>query len=58
MGRWWRCGRVSIDVAEELVVWSPERAAEVTGLDPGMVRAVARGYATESPAAIIMGGGS
>ncbi len=45
-------------VAEELDRWSPERAAEITGLDPGMVRAVARGYATEAPAAIIMGGGS
>jgi anaerobic selenocysteine-containing dehydrogenase len=47
-----------VDVVEELERWTPEATAAITGLDPAMVRAVARAYATESPAAILMGGGS
>jgi|CXWL01.1.fsa_nt_gi anaerobic selenocysteine-containing dehydrogenase len=45
-------------VVAELQAWTPEATAAITGLDPGMVRAVARAYAAESPAAIIMGAGS
>lgn len=45
-------------VVDELAEWSPEATATLTGLKPGMVRAVARAYATEGPAAIIMGAGS
>ena len=45
-------------LVDELSKWTPEASAAVTGLRPGMVRAVARGYATEKPSAIIMGAGS
>ncbi|MEQ1698932.1 MAG: molybdopterin-dependent oxidoreductase [Ilumatobacteraceae bacterium] len=45
-------------LVDELSRWTPEAAEAVTGLRPGMVRAVARGYATEKPSAIIMGAGS
>lgn len=45
-------------VVDELALWTPEAAEAVTGLNPGIVRAVARGYATEKPSAIIMGAGS
>ena len=47
-----------VSVVEELDKFSPEATAATTGLDPAMVRAVARAYASESPAAILMGGGS
>jgi anaerobic selenocysteine-containing dehydrogenase len=45
-------------IVDELTSWTPEATETITGLDPAMVRAVARAYATEAPAAIIMGGGS
>jgi anaerobic selenocysteine-containing dehydrogenase len=45
-------------VVDELESWTPEAAEAITGLAPGMVRAVARAYAAATPAAIIMGGGS
>lgn len=45
-------------VRAEVARWTPEHTAEVTGADPDMIRRVARAYATESPAAILMGGGS
>ena len=38
--------------------WTPERAAEVTGVPAETIVAVAKGFAAERPAAIIMGGGS
>ena len=45
-------------VREELDRWTPEAAAEVTGLDPEAIVKVARAYASTQPAAILMGGGS
>jgi anaerobic selenocysteine-containing dehydrogenase len=45
-------------VRRELERYTPELAAEITGLDPDLVRRVARGYATTKPAAILMGGGT
>jgi anaerobic selenocysteine-containing dehydrogenase len=45
-------------LVEELDGWTPERAAEVCGADAEMIEKVARAYAAESPAAILMGGGS
>jgi anaerobic selenocysteine-containing dehydrogenase len=45
-------------VREELARWTPEVAAEVTGLDPELIVKVARAYAGVKPAAILMGGGS
>lgn len=45
-------------VRKELEKWSPEETAALTGLDAELVRRVARAYATESPAAILMGAGS
>jgi anaerobic selenocysteine-containing dehydrogenase len=56
-------GRVEVSpgfvhVRAELDRFTPERAAEITGLDPEMVRKVARAYATTRPAAILMGGGA
>jgi len=45
-------------VRAELDRWTPEAAAEVTGLDPELIVTVARAYAASSPAAILMGGGS
>ena len=45
-------------LVDELARWTPEAAEAITGLRPGIVRAVARGYATEKPSAIIMGAGS
>ncbi|HEX6418682.1 MAG TPA: molybdopterin-dependent oxidoreductase [Acidimicrobiales bacterium] len=47
-----------VHVRAELERFTPERAAGVTGLDPDLVRRVARAYATTSPAAILMGGGA
>ncbi len=38
--------------------WTPERAAEVTGVPAETIVGVAKAYAAERPAAIIMGGGS
>lgn len=45
-------------VTDEVSRWTPEHVAEVTGVDADLIRRVARAYATESPAAILMGGGS
>ncbi|HEY6012980.1 MAG TPA: molybdopterin-dependent oxidoreductase, partial [Candidatus Limnocylindrales bacterium] len=45
-------------VRAELANWTPEAAAEVTGLDAGLIVKVARAYAGARPAAILMGGGS
>lgn len=45
-------------VRRELAKFSPERSQRITGLDPAMVKKVARAYATEAPAAILMGGGA
>jgi anaerobic selenocysteine-containing dehydrogenase len=45
-------------VVEEVSRWEPEAASSVCGVDADVIRAVARAYATESPAAILMGGGS
>lgn len=45
-------------VRAELDAWTPERAAEVTGVPAETIVRVARGYAAERPAAVIMGGGS
>ena len=45
-------------VRTELARWTPEAAAEVTGLDPELIVKVARAYAAAKPAAILMGGGS
>ena len=45
-------------VREEIESWTPERAAEVSGAEPEMIEKVAHAYANESPAAILMGGGS
>ena len=47
-----------VHLIDELARWTPEAAEAITGLSPGIVRAVARGYATEKPSAIIMGAGS
>ena len=38
--------------------WSPDHAAAVTGVPADRIVAVARAYASEHPAAILMGGGS
>ena len=45
-------------VAAEVDRWTPERAQEVTGVPADLIARAARAYATESPAAILMGGGS
>jgi anaerobic selenocysteine-containing dehydrogenase len=45
-------------VVDEVRRWTPERVAELTGVSAETLRKVARAYATESPAAILMGGGS
>jgi anaerobic selenocysteine-containing dehydrogenase len=45
-------------VTAEVARWTPERAEEVTGIRADHIRKLARAYATESPAAILMGGGS
>jgi anaerobic selenocysteine-containing dehydrogenase len=45
-------------VAEEIAAWTPDRTARVTGAPPDMIEKVARAYASESPAAILMGGGA
>jgi anaerobic selenocysteine-containing dehydrogenase len=45
-------------VVEELARWSPAAASEVCGADPATIEKIAHAYATESPAAILMGGGS
>jgi anaerobic selenocysteine-containing dehydrogenase len=47
-----------VRVRSELDRWTPQAAAEVTGLDPDLIVKVARAYAAASPAAILMGGGS
>jgi anaerobic selenocysteine-containing dehydrogenase len=45
-------------VRQELNRWTPEAAAEITGLDAETIVKVARAYAGAKPAAILMGGGS
>jgi anaerobic selenocysteine-containing dehydrogenase len=45
-------------VRRELDRWTPERAAEVTGLDADAIVRLARAYAGVKPAAILMGGGA
>lgn len=45
-------------VATEVERWTPQRVSEVTGVAAETVEKVARAYATEEPAAILMGGGS
>ncbi len=45
-------------VRAEVERWTPERAAEVTGIAADRIVALARAYATERPAAILMGGGA
>jgi anaerobic selenocysteine-containing dehydrogenase len=45
-------------VREEVERWSPERVEEVTGVPADTVVSVARAYAAEKPAAILMGGGA
>ena len=45
-------------VRAELDTWTPERAAEVTGVPAETIVRVAHGFAAERPAAVIMGGGS
>ncbi|HEY6057304.1 MAG TPA: molybdopterin-dependent oxidoreductase, partial [Candidatus Limnocylindrales bacterium] len=38
--------------------WTPEHASEVTGIEAARIVALARAYASEKPAAILMGGGA
>ena len=45
-------------VRAELDSWTPERAAQVTGVPAEDIKRLARAFASERPAAIIMGGGS
>jgi anaerobic selenocysteine-containing dehydrogenase len=45
-------------VRAELDRWTPEAAADITGIDADMIVRVARAYAGTKPAAILMGGGS
>ena len=45
-------------VRAELDSWTPERGAEVTGVPAASIERLAREFASERPAAIIMGGGS
>jgi anaerobic selenocysteine-containing dehydrogenase len=45
-------------VREELELWTPDRGAEVTGVPAEDIVRVARAFAAERPAAVIMGGGS
>ena len=47
-----------VHVRRELERYTPELAADITGLDPDLVRRVARAYATADPAAILMGAGA
>jgi len=45
-------------VRAEVDAWTPERAADVTGIPAEQIVQVADAYAAERPAAIIMGGGT
>jgi anaerobic selenocysteine-containing dehydrogenase len=45
-------------VKRELGRWTPDAAAEVTGIDPETIVKLARAYAEAKPAAVLMGGGS
>ena len=45
-------------VRAELERWTPEHAAEITGVPAEEIVALAEAYAAERPAAIIMGGGA
>jgi len=45
-------------VRDELARWAPDAAAAVCGAEADMIEKIAHAYATESPAAILMGGGS
>jgi anaerobic selenocysteine-containing dehydrogenase len=42
------------DLRQRAAEWTPERAAEVTGLDPGEIESFAREYASTHPSAIRM----
>lgn len=45
-------------VTSEVSRWAPAEAERVTGVPADLIARAARAYATESPAAILMGGGS
>ena len=45
-------------VRSELEAWTPEHAADITGIPAEQIVQVADAYAAERPAAIIMGGGT
>jgi anaerobic selenocysteine-containing dehydrogenase len=45
-------------VTDEVARWDPARVEEVTGVPADLLRRCAVAFATESPAAILMGGGS
>jgi anaerobic selenocysteine-containing dehydrogenase len=45
-------------VRAELDRWTPERASDVTAIPADRIVALARAYATTTPAAILMGGGA
>jgi anaerobic selenocysteine-containing dehydrogenase len=57
-GRTLDCSPGFAHVVAELARWTPESTAAITGLDAELVRKVARAYATEGPASILMGGGT
>jgi anaerobic selenocysteine-containing dehydrogenase len=46
------------EFAEHVRQYTPEWAAEITGLDPEQIRQLARLYATQTPAMIVLGGSS
>ncbi|HZD79446.1 MAG TPA: molybdopterin-dependent oxidoreductase [Actinomycetota bacterium] len=45
-------------VAAEVSTWTPERASRVSGVPAELIAKIARAFATEAPAAILMGGGA
>ena len=45
-------------VEQELLTWTPDRAAQVTGVSAERIVSLARAFARTKPAAILMGGGS
>ena len=47
-----------VAVVEEVTRWTPARVEQVTDIPADLLTRAARAYATESPAAILMGGGS
>jgi anaerobic selenocysteine-containing dehydrogenase len=46
------------DFAEHLTSYTPEWAAEITGISTDRIRALAQRYSTQSPAMIVLGGSS